>query len=101
MQFCPKCGAILVQKTKNMGCPRCNYFSKDKTQVKITEKIDERKEIPIVSKDINVNPIVEEECPKCSHKKAYFWMQQTRGSDESPTKFFKCVKCGETWRDYN
>ena len=30
MQFCPKCGAILIQKTKNAGCPRCNYSSKEK-----------------------------------------------------------------------
>ena len=56
MLFCPKCGAILVQKTKNAGCPRCNYTSKEKANVKITEKIDERKEIPVVSKEVNIHP---------------------------------------------
>lgn len=101
MLFCPKCGAILVQKAKNAGCPRCSYTSKEKANIKITEKIDEIKEIPVISKRIDIHPIVEENCPKCNHKKAYFWMQQTRSSDEAPTKFFKCVKCEETWRSYS
>lgn len=101
MQFCPKCGAILIQKTKNFGCPRCKYSSKEKADVKITEKIDERKEIAVISKKVDVHPIVDETCPGCNHKKARFWMQQTRSSDEAPTKFFKCVKCEHTWRSYN
>ena len=42
MEFCPKCGAILVQKTKNFGCPRCNYSSKNKTALKTSEKINEK-----------------------------------------------------------
>lgn len=101
MLFCPKCGAILVQKEKNSNCPRCEYTSKEKANIKITEKIDERKETAVITKDINVNPIVEETCKKCNHKKAYFWMIQTRSSDEAPTKFFKCLKCEETWRVYS
>ena len=34
MEFCPKCGAVLVQKVKNMGCPRCSYSAKGKTKIK-------------------------------------------------------------------
>ena len=45
-------------------------------------------------------PIVNEKCKKCGNEKAYFWTVQTRASDESETKFFKCVKCGETKREY-
>ena len=40
MLFCPKCGAILMQKAKTSGCPRCNYTSKEKDNMKITEKIE-------------------------------------------------------------
>jgi DNA-directed RNA polymerase subunit M len=100
MEFCPKCGAPLVKRTKNLGCPRCNYTAGHGGSLKSSEKLNERKEVAVISKNIEVNPIVEETCPKCEHKKAYFWMQQTRSSDESPTKFFKCVKCEHTWRDY-
>ena len=41
------------------------------------------------------------ECPKCRHKKAYYWTVQTRAGDEAETKFLKCEKCSHTWRDYD
>ena len=101
MQFCPKCGAILILKTKNYGCPRCSYFTKEKIDLKSSEKTEGKKEIAVVKeKDSEINPIVEEECPKCGNKKAYFWTMQTRTSDEAETKFYKCTKCGHTYRDY-
>jgi DNA-directed RNA polymerase, subunit M/Transcription elongation factor TFIIS len=39
-------------------------------------------------------------CPKCGNHEAYYWMIQTRAADEPPTRFYKCVKCGHTWREY-
>jgi len=45
-------------------------------------------------------PIVNEDCPECGHDKAYFWTKQTRASDEPETKFYRCVKCRKTWREY-
>ena len=78
MEFCPKCGATLIQKTKNSGCPRCNYSGRDSQTL----------------------PIVGETCKKCGYGKAYFWTIQTRSGDEAETKFFKCVKCDFTWREY-
>ncbi len=101
MEFCPKCGAVLVQKTKNFGCPRCNYSTKNKVKINISEKIGERKDIPVVSsKDNQILPKVAETCKKCGNKESYFWTVQTRAGDESETKFFKCVKCEHTWREY-
>ena len=100
MEFCPKCGAVLIQKRKNDGCPRCSYTAKGHTKIKISEKINERKAIPIVKKDIKTHPVVNEMCKECGNGKAYFWMVQTRSSDESPTKFFKCTKCSHTRREY-
>ena len=32
MEFCPKCGAVLIKKVKNDGCPRCNYSTEHKTK---------------------------------------------------------------------
>jgi DNA-directed RNA polymerase subunit M len=101
MEFCPKCGAVLVQKTKKMGCPRCNYASKKQVKLATSEKITEKKEIPIIKdKTADVMPIVNEKCKECGNEKSYFWTVQTRASDESETKFFKCVKCGHTRREY-
>jgi transcription factor S len=100
MDFCPKCGAVLVEKTKNSGCPRCSYSSKEKLKIKTSEKMSEKKEIAIIKKDVKTMPIVVEKCKKCGNDKAYFWTIQTRAGDEAETKFFKCVKCDHTWREY-
>lgn len=101
MEFCPKCGAVLIQKRKNDGCPRCNYSAKGRTKIKTSEKVEGRKQVVVVSeKDTQVHPIITEECKKCGHDKVYFWTVQTRAGDEAETKFFKCVKCAHTWRDY-
>ncbi len=101
MEFCPKCGSVLIQKTKNAGCPRCGYSSKSKLKITSSEKINERQEIAVYSgKDQKTLPIVSEKCSKCGNEKSYFWTIQTRSSDEAETKFFKCVKCGHTKREY-
>lgn len=101
MEFCPRCGAIIVEKRKNYGCPRCNYSSKEKPKLIVSEKLEEKKQIAVVKeKEIEVHPIVTNECKKCGHEKAYFWTVQTRASDEAETKFFKCAKCGYTRREY-
>jgi len=101
MEFCPKCGSILIQKTKNAGCARCGYSAKGKLKIKTSEKVDEKNEIAVIKKKEETHPIVNSDCKNCGHDKAYFWTVQTRSSDEAETKFFKCVKCGETSRDYS
>lgn len=102
MEFCPKCGSVLITKVKNSSCPRCGYTKKGKIELSTSEKVERKNEIPIVKGQLNSTaPIVNEKCPKCGHGKAYFWTMQTRASDESETKFFKCVKCNHTRRDYD
>lgn len=101
MQFCPKCGAILVQKTKNMGCPRCSYTSKDKQKLETKETMGEKQKIAVIrEKDVDTLPVIEQACPKCKNQEAYFWTSQTRSGDEAETKFFRCKKCDHTWREY-
>jgi DNA-directed RNA polymerase subunit M len=101
MEFCPKCGAVLIQKMKNFGCARCSYSTKEKIKLKSSEKLAEIKEVAVVSnKETQTLPVVVEICKKCGNKHCYFWTVQTRAGDESETKFFKCVKCEHTWREY-
>ena len=102
MEFCPDCGAILVQEKKKNVCPRCSYSATGKIELTTCEKIEEKKEVVVISeKDTQTNPIIEEKCKECGHNKAYFWITQTRSSDEAATRFFRCTKCDYTWREYN
>lgn len=103
--FCPKCGSILLPKKEGgkriLACS-CGYKSKDTQQATIKEeKLEKAKEVHVIDKEqFETLPIMETECPECDHKKAHFWLVQTRASDEPETKFLKCVKCGHIWRDY-
>ncbi len=100
MEFCPKCGAVLIQKRKNYGCARCDYSTKEKLKIKTSEKIEEKNKVAVIKKEMNTLPIVVEKCKNCGNDKAYFWTIQTRAGDEAETKFFKCTKCNHTWREY-
>lgn len=102
--FCPKCGSILMPKTKGgktiMACA-CGYTDDNGDAAVIKEEM-ERTEVEVVDKDeTDTLPLTEAECPKCGHQKAYYWLQQTRASDEPETKFLKCEECKHTWRDYD
>ena len=101
MEFCPKCGSVLVMKTKKMGCPRCGYSAKGKMKISTSEKSGKKTEVVVISsKEAETLPVVEEKCRECGNEKAYFWTVQTRAGDEAETKFFKCTKCSTTWRQY-
>jgi len=102
MEFCPKCGSVLIEKKKNFGCARCGYMAKGRVKIEANEKMQEKQEIGIIKdKDTDVFPVINEVCPKCGHREAYFWTAQTRAGDEAETRFFKCTKCKYTWREYH
>ena len=101
MEFCPKCGAVLVKKGKNYVCPRCGYSTKAKDKLIVSEKMQNKEGVSVISeKETEILPIVEKKCKECGNNKAYFWTLQTRSGDEAETKFFKCTKCGHVWREY-
>lgn len=105
--FCPKCGHLLVPKIvenkRILVCSFCNYKEKSVEKAKIREvKEKKEKEIEVVKKeDYETLPLTETECPKCGHKKAYYWLVQTRAADEPETRFLKCEKCKHIWREYD
>ena len=102
MEFCPKCGCVLVEKKKSYGCPRCGYKAKGKVKIESSEKIEAKPQIGIINdKDTDVFPKVNATCPKCGFGEAYFWTSQTRAGDEAETRFFRCTKCKHTWREYH
>lgn len=91
------------QENKRILHCSCGYKSKDLEQAKIKEVVkDGGPEIAVIEHDgTETLPMTEVECPKCKHDKAYFWLVQTRSSDEPETKFLRCEKCKHTWRDYS
>ncbi len=100
--FCPKCGSLMMPKAvKGKKVLACSCGHKEGTEaVAIREKGKETKKIEVIEETPTVYPLVEQECPKCKHSKAYTWEIQTRAADEAATKFFKCEKCNHTWREY-
>lgn len=117
MEFCPKCGSRLVPKKEKTGkktslifvCLKCDYKKQvlsDKVAPKITKVIqpNPQKLVAVISREeqkLRTLPTVRVECPKCGNNLAYVWQVQTRGADESSTQFFRCTKCGYTFREYS
>lgn len=102
MEFCSKCGGILlIEGDKSPTCAKCGHKYKGKLKLQASEKLAVPERIAVVKEsELNIYPVVEIKCPSCKHKEAYFWTMQTRSSDESETKFYKCVNCEHTWRVY-
>ena len=107
MLFCPKCGHLLVPKQKDnkkiMQCNSCNFSTKDVKNAKISEKLtkEDKPAVEVIDKEVETDPLTDEKCPKCGHGKAYYKLVQTRSADEPETKFLKCEKCKNRWRDYS
>lgn len=110
MEFCPNCGTRLIHKRLEEGafliCPKCGYKKRAESPIP-TSKIVERtphESVVVIGKEeqqIRTMPVVTIECPKCGNNQAYVWQVQTRGADESSTQFFRCTKCGYTFREYS
>ena len=101
MEFCPKCGSVLIKSGKIIKCARCRYKSKSKIKIEVSESMKKPLAVGVITdKDIDVFPVISGRCPKCSNKEAYFWTSVSRSGDEAETKFFRCTKCKHTWREY-
>ena len=100
--FCPRCKSILVpnkDNPKKISCS-CGYTSRQHKTINIKEKAEKVNKIEIIDKTIETLPKTDVLCPKCKNNKAYYWLAQTRSSDEAETQFFRCAKCSHQWRNY-
>lgn len=103
--FCPKCGSILKPKLRASkpvlycSCGFSKTPEENEASTKLTEKVNEGKRVEVIEQ-VETHPKIKMRCEKCNNNVAYYWTQQTRGADEPETRFFKCVKCGYTWREY-
>ncbi|GGP22093.1 transcription factor S [Thermocladium modestius] len=108
LKFCPKCKSIMVLAKINgksvYRCPKCGYVEEvDPSSKHVERMVIERKasDDPIVLEDAGSSlPKIKAYCPKCGNDEAYYWVQQTRAADEPPTRFYRCTRCGYSWREY-
>lgn len=93
----------MILKNNIWECPKCGYTEEsEEANLFFTEKSSNKKDITFIENIPQVLPIDENiTCPKCGNNGAYFWYMQTRAGDEAETKFYRCVKCGYTWRVYD
>jgi len=109
MKICDKCGCLMAPTKKKdtvvLVCNKCGKQTNvDKgKEFKLKETIEHEpfEVIPVVDDSAESLPITDIECPECGHKKAGWWTQQTRSSDEPETRFYRCMKCKKTWREYS
>ena len=85
-EFCDKCGSIMVPEKKRkktyLKCRQCGHESKKPIKsLKMSEKAHEQDKVVVLEKDRTNLPTTEKVCPDCNGKKAYWWLQQTRGED--------------------
>jgi len=112
MDFCPNCGTRLTSIRKKerrkgglrLSCKRCAYEMSAARPVAIVPKIERPHEegVAVIGKKeqkLRILPTVRIECPKCGNNLAYAWQVQLRRLEESSTQFFRCTKCGGTWRE--
>ncbi|MCS4541699.1 MAG: transcription factor S [Euryarchaeota archaeon] len=109
MEFCPKCGSLLLPQ-ENEGkfsliCRKCGFIkdSFDHNSYRFNEAVKPRNAIVVadIEGKIDLLPKINAACKKCGNFEAYWWMQQTRAADEPETRFYRCTKCGFTWREFS
>jgi transcription factor S len=110
--FCARCGGLLRAKEGSKTefvCPnpKCGFESKAQdlgkdghTKMRMEKTKKEVEDCPVVDGIEGVMPRTAVPCPKCNHNEAYWYLRQTRKSDEPETTFLTCCKCGHKWRKY-
>jgi len=86
---CPRCGNTIEPKGSIKG-----YVHETRVLHKPSEKT------VVIEEELKIGVKVKAVCPECGYNEAYYWEVQTRSADEPTTAFFRCVRCGYTWREY-
>lgn len=111
MEFCDECGGMLVSEKKDeetvMKCRNCGETREaGDGDYTVTEEKEEdpmdRLNVSSEDDDSTTRPTTEKECPKCGGETEHeWWMEQTRSSDEPPTRFYECLECGNVHKEYD
>lgn len=108
MKFCPKCDTRMRKAAADhLECPKCGHTQGRRRPASVAAAAGaappqgaDAFNVLEGSEGSDALPTIEIECEKCGHGEAIWWMLQTRSADEPTTQFFRCTKCGYTWRNY-
>jgi DNA-directed RNA polymerase subunit M len=92
----------MVPKNGLMVCRKCGHEipkASNESMVSRTSQLD--RTVPVLEAESAGLPTTNAKCPECGNNLAYWWLRQLRSADESEVRFFRCTKCGKTWREYD
>ncbi len=107
MKFCDNCKNLLRVKTEDgerfLYCRNCgNKLKLEEITISMSSGEDKKNIIVVDESENSTFPITQILCPKCNEMRNAEWtMQQTRGGDEPPTRFYQCKTCNWRWREYS
>ncbi len=100
MEFCPKCKSMMMPAKTVFKCRKCGFEKEIKGSfVSKTER--KEREVSVLEEREMGMPTTRAICEDCGNDTAYWWLRQLRAADESEVRFFRCTKCGKTWREYS
>ncbi len=103
MEFCPKCKSMMVPQEDEVKCRKCGFTKQrgNSTERRVHEISRNERTILVLEDEAAGMPTIKIRCGECGHDTAYWWLRQLRSADESEVRFFRCTKCGKTWREYD
>lgn len=82
-------------------CRKCGYEKEAGEEQVVIHTSSKREDVPVIEGESGALPTTNVNCPECGNREAYWWLRQMRAADESETRFYRCTKCGKTWREYD
>ena len=107
MQFCDECGSMMHTEGDTWVCRSCGYEEQrdSATEADTMTTTENQADGGVVDMsdvdDAEIGPTTRVRCinPDCESERARYEMKQIRSADESETRFFTCVECGQKWRE--
>jgi len=103
--FCPVCRSLMMPKDGQFFCRKCQAFhampgGPAQSNV-VNSSRPQQKDIVVLEEKPDILPKTQDvECPECGTRDAWWFLRQTRKSDEAETMFLECTKCRHRWRRY-
>lgn len=101
VEFCPECKSIMIYNGNKAVCRKCGYEKDAENEQVVIHTSSKKEDVPVIEGTSGALPTTDKTCPECGNREAYWWLRQLRAADESETRFFRCTKCGKTWREYD
>lgn len=93
----------MMPKDGRFFCRKCQAFRQTSGQSVMVHsaKQEQRETVILEGENLDILPRTQDvECPACGHRDAWWFLRQTRKSDEAETMFLECTKCRHRWRRY-